>query len=294
MTMALKWELDGADWPNREQSHFIQTKDLNFHVQIMGQGPTLILVHGTGSSSHSWHRIMPLLANKFTVVVPDLPLHGFTGGPPIRRFAGLSGMVESLTCLCNVLNITPDFLVGHSAGAAICLEMVRTGLVPSNTPVMAFNPALTPFPGPAAKIFPRMAKTLMLNPVVPRIFSSVAAFSGTPKHFLASSTGSYPDAISLSCYGKLFANPHHTRGALAMMAHWDLVSFSDTLDEITCPVHLIHSRGDLSIPLVSVEEAVTRMPNARLEIWDRFGHLAHEEAPKRAALAIQDFVKSHT
>ena len=79
-----------------------------------------------------------------------------------------------------------------------------------------------------------------------------------------------------------------------MMAHWDLVSFSDTLDEIICPVHLIHSRGDLSIPLVSVEEAVTRMPNARLEIWDRFGHLAHEEAPKRAALAIQDFVKSHT
>ncbi|RGP41338.1 Pimeloyl-(acyl-carrier protein) methyl ester esterase [Altererythrobacter insulae] len=287
---ALSWQRDGRNWPHRECSDFIQADDLRFHVQRMGEGPALLLLHGTGASAHSWHRVMPLLAKDYTVVAPDLPLHAFTGGEPVSRRAALSGMVRAIAALLQELQIAPAAIVGHSAGAAIALEMARVGIVPQTTTIIGFNPALTPFPGAAAQVFPGLAKLLLLNPFVPKVFSGVSRFAGDPKRFLERSTGSQTDPVSLQCYAKMFANSNHARGALAMMAHWDLETFSKQLGEIANPIQLIHSRGDLAVPLGSVEGAAARLPNARLDVWDGLGHLAHEESPHRAAQTIAQFV----
>ena len=54
---------------------------IRWHVQRMGAGPALLLLHGTGAATHSWRALAPLLAEHFTVVAPDLPGHGFTGPP---------------------------------------------------------------------------------------------------------------------------------------------------------------------------------------------------------------------
>lgn len=287
---ALDWERDGRSWPNRQHSRFIEADGLNFHYQQMGEGPVILLLHGTGASTHSWHGVMPSLARRFAVIAPDLPLHAFTGGEPVSRRAAMPGMVRALAALLDALKIRPAAIAGHSAGAAIALEMARTGVVAETAPIIGFNPALTPFPGAAAQVFPGLAKLLLLNPFVPKIFSGLSRFAGDPERFLERSTGSRTDPVSLRCYTALFANSHHTRGALAMMAHWDLETFSNNLDQITNPVQLIHSRGDLAVPLGSVEGAAARLPNARLDVWDDLGHLAHEEAPERAAQAIADFV----
>ena len=77
----LSWERDGRDWPNREASRFVEAGGLRWHVQQMGRGPVLLLLHGTGASTHSWRALLPLLAKSFTVVAPDLPGHGFTATP---------------------------------------------------------------------------------------------------------------------------------------------------------------------------------------------------------------------
>lgn len=78
----MNWDHDGRDWPNREHSRFVEAAGLRWHVQQMGRGPVLLLLHGTGASTHSWRALMPLLAAEFTVVAPDLPGHGFTSAPP--------------------------------------------------------------------------------------------------------------------------------------------------------------------------------------------------------------------
>lgn len=288
----LDWKRDGRDWPHREHSRFVKADGLNFHVQQMGEGPVLLLLHGTGGSSHSWHRVVPELAERFTVVAPDLPLHGFTGGDPVSSRASMPGMVRALGALIDSLEIAPAAIIGHSAGAAIALEIARTGVVDDSTPIVGFSPALTPFPGAAAQIFPGLAKLLLLNPFVPRAFAGLARFKGDPARFLERSTGSKTDPVSLRCYGKLFANHAHCRGALAMMAHWDLESFSRRLSEIANPVQLVHARGDLAVPLGSVEGAAAKLANARLEVWDSLGHLAHEEAPEHAAQVIAEFVEA--
>ena len=58
----LDWATDGADWPNREASRFVEAAGLRWHVQVMGAGPVLLLLHGTGASTHSWRDVMPKLA----------------------------------------------------------------------------------------------------------------------------------------------------------------------------------------------------------------------------------------
>ena len=62
MSAALDFDRDGREWPHRDKSRFVKVGNLTFHVQIMGDGAPLLLIHGTGASSHSWRDIMPILA----------------------------------------------------------------------------------------------------------------------------------------------------------------------------------------------------------------------------------------
>ncbi len=88
MIAYLDWNADGSDWPNREASRFVEAADLRWHVQVMGEGPVALLLHGTGSSSHSWRDVMPRLAKSFTVVAPDL-IVSFNGAYfPVTGVAG--------------------------------------------------------------------------------------------------------------------------------------------------------------------------------------------------------------
>ncbi|MFX4944941.1 alpha/beta fold hydrolase, partial [Acinetobacter baumannii] len=74
-----------------------------WHVQVMGEGPVALLAHGTGAATHSWRKLMPILAKSFTVIAPDLPGHGFTDTPPSHRLS-LVSMASDLAALCRALD----------------------------------------------------------------------------------------------------------------------------------------------------------------------------------------------
>ena len=69
-----------------------------WHVQRMGKGPGLLMLHGTGASTHSWELLEPLLARRFQVVAPDLPGHGFTTAKKAPDLS-LPGMARSVGAL---------------------------------------------------------------------------------------------------------------------------------------------------------------------------------------------------
>jgi magnesium chelatase accessory protein len=154
------------------------------------------------------------------------------------------------------------------------------------------NSALRPFPGPASQIFPAMAKILFVNPLVPRIFSAALGFGGEAERFLYRATRSKIDAAGLACYSELMRNPHHAKGALAMMANWDLPTLRTRMDEISNPVLLVHSDNDAAIPLDWAREAHGWLAQSRLEVITGLGHLAHEEAPEQVARLIAEFAAS--
>ncbi len=281
------WEKQGRDWPNRDASRFVEVGRMRWHVQAVGAGPVLLLLHGTGAATHSWRALLPLLAERFTVVAPDMPGHGFTSGRPA---GGLSmvAMARAVGELVAALDVTPRLIIGHSAGVAVAVRMVLDGLA---TPagIIGLNSALMPFPGIAAKLFPTLARMLFVNPFAPHIFAGIARQQGEVGGFLKRSTGSRIDTEGANLYQRLFATPAHCAGAITMMADWDLESLTRDLPKLAVPLLLVHGEGDAMIPPASARDAAALVPGARVETLAGLGHLAHEEAPDQVAALIAGF-----
>lgn len=281
------WATDGKDWPNRMASSFVRAGGYEWHVQMMGSGPVCVLIHGTGAATHSWRDMMPLLAKQYTVVAMDLPGHGFTKGSGQRPT--LEGMATSVAALLDELKLAPALVVGHSAGVAIGAQLLLDRKW--QIPLIGFTPALMPFPGLAARLFPQLAKMLFTNPFVSIIFSRMAQAPGQTAKFLARATGSNIDTAGAKYYTRLFSKSGHCDGAIRMMANWRLENLRDHLSKLTSPTLLIRASQDSAIPKAAVEDAAALIPECTLEVMEKLGHLAHEEDPKLATDIITRFAK---
>ncbi|GLS46309.1 alpha/beta fold hydrolase BchO [Methylobacterium brachythecii] len=277
----LDWERDGADWPNREASRFVEADGLRWHVQEFGDpaSPVLLLLHGTGAATHSWRAFAPLLARDFRIVAPDLPGHGFSDPLPARDLS-LPGMARAVAELLRVLGISPEIAAGHSAGAAILCRMCLDGAIDPRL-LIAFNGALKPFPGAASFLFPTMARMLFLNPVTPKVFAWTADRSAVKR--LIDGTGSRLDPQGLDLYKRLLAKSGHIAGALGMMANWDLDSLDRDLPKLRQPMVLVVGSEDRAILPETSFAVQDRLADSRVELMRGLGHLAHEEAPERVA-----------
>ncbi|WP_017664701.1 alpha/beta fold hydrolase BchO [Porphyrobacter sp. AAP82] len=284
---ALDWNRDGLIWPHREASRFVPAGAARWHVQVMGSGPPLLLLHGTGASVHSWRGLMPLLAHSHTVIAPDLPRHAFTTGHDAYAMS-LPAMACEVARLLAALDTQPAAIIGHSAGAAIALQIALDHGCKS--PVIGLSAALRPFPGALAQIFPAIAKTLFVNPLVPRIFTGSIDLVGGAEKFLWRSTHSRIDRQGIACYARLLKHPGHAGGALAMMANWDLPALRERMGEVRNRVLLLHGQNDPAIPLDWARDAARWLPDARLDVMPGLGHLAHEEAPEATAIRIAAFL----
>ena len=282
---APRWDSEGRDWPHAAASRFITAGGVKWHVQVMGQGPVALLLHGTGAATHSWRDLAPLLAEHFTVVAPDLPGHGFTSA--IGRASPVN-VAAALAALVNALGLPPALTIGHSAGAAIALTMAHKKLVCPQA-IVSLGGALLPFPGLAGKLFPSMARLLFVNPLAPELFAMRTRIPGEVAAFLKRATASPIDARGVELYERLLRCSGHIAGALALMANWDLHPLEAALPGIDLPVLLLHGARDATIPAATSHNVAARLPDGRLHVLDGLGHLAHEEAPAAHAALIRDF-----
>jgi len=283
----LDWNREGKMWPNRETSTFVTAGRARWHVQQMGEGPPLLLIHGTGASVHSWRDLMPLLAKDYSVTAIDLPRHAFTQGHDAYAMS-LPAMAREIAALMAVLEIEPAAIIGHSAGAAIALQLALDHRFAG--PIIGLSAALRPFPGAMAQIFPAIAKALFVNPLVPRFFAGTIDLAGGAERFMWRSTRSRIDASGMACYRTLLKNPDHAGGGLAMMANWDLPSLKARMGEVANPVLLIHGAQDPAIPLDWAKDAAGWLANVRLDVLPGLRHLAHEEAPRKVAALFEPFL----
>ena len=277
-----------AGWPNREASRFVTAGGLRWHVQVMGAGPFLLLIHGTGAATHSWRALAPVLAQHFTVVAPDLPGHGFTELPAASRLS-LPGMAQAVGALLAALAIRPDLAVGHSAGAAILLRMCLDRQI---TPrgVVSLNGALLPMEGLPGQFFLPLARLLTGVPLLPSLFAWRARDPATVAKLL-DGTGSRLDPEGVRLYGRLMANSRHAAGALGMMANWDLRPLAAALPSLAVPLLLIAGARDRTIPPAQSTRVRAMVPGASLATQPG-GHLAHEEDPAATASLIEAFARS--
>ena len=285
----LVWSKDGADWPNKDASIFVETAGLRWHVQRMGEGPPLLLIHGTGAANHSWRGLLPLLAQSFSVVAPDLPGHGFTQSPPPHRLS-LPGMAAEVGALLRKLDVQPEAVIGHSAGAAILARMCLDGRIAPRL-LVAVNGAFMPFGGVANHLFSPLAKLLVMNPLVPRAFAWQASNAGSVERLLAN-TGSTIDAQGIALYRKLVRDPAHVAAALRMMANWKLEPLLHDLPRLATPLLLIAAANDRSISPDVARQVREILPHAIIERVPGLGHLAHEEAPQLIAQLVMKYAQA--
>lgn len=279
--------LPPADWPNRLDSRFMRVGKIDWHVQVAGDGPVLLLLHGTGAATHSWRDMLHPLAQHFRVIAPDLPGHGYTKGRPPNGLT-MPGIARAMAGLLGELQADPVLIVGHSAGAAIAIRMAIDGLVRPGG-IVGIAPALLPFAGVAQHLFPTMAKLLFVNPLAPHIFATVARGPGAVERFLARSTGSTIDAAGIAAYARLFGTSTHCAGAIGMMADWDLVPLKRDLPKLTVPMLVLHGERDAAIPVSGALDSVALIPGCELEVLSDLGHLVHEEVPLVVVERIMSF-----
>ena len=287
MSVRLQWDSDLADWPYAQSSMRVSAAGMRWHVQMFRHAaalaPGVLLLQGTGASTHSWRGLIPLLTPHASVLALDLAGHGFSdmpeGGAASPIFT-LPGLARSLGELLSAVQFSPSLVVGHSAGAAIALRMCLDDRMRPRC-VASINGALAPLQGLAGQLFSPLAKLLARAPGVPELFAWRA---GTPRvlYRLMDGTGSQLDAAGREYYRRLISNPGHAAGALGLMANWDLHGLWRDLPRLQTPVQFIVGSNDRIVPPPVSSQASARLrcePKLPAITLEGLGHLAHEERP---------------
>ncbi|MBI3348565.1 MAG: alpha/beta fold hydrolase [Burkholderiales bacterium] len=267
--------------PDSASTEVLQAGGMRWRVQragvTPGTGPNLLLLHGTGSSLQSWRACLPGLAAHFSLLIPDLPGHGGSEGFADRQ-ASLPRMATAVGDLLIALDWQPALVAGHSAGAAVMVQMSLNACLPQARRLLSVNGALQPLPGLMGLVAPAVAKLASRSTWLP---TWVSRHAGQPRALtnLIASTGSRLDDAGVQHYRELLKQPDHLRGVLDMLASWQLEDLQARLPELRTPLWLAAGLADRTVAPVQALELARWLPGASFHPLPGLGHLAHEEAP---------------
>ena len=107
---------------------FLEADGINFYYEVTGSGPALILAHGNGEDHTVFDRLVPRLAEHFTVYAVDSPGHGKSRKPASYHYGG---MANAFAALIEALGLERPAFCGFSDGGIIglILAMERPNLL---------------------------------------------------------------------------------------------------------------------------------------------------------------------
>ena len=278
------------DWPNRQHSSTVSVGGLDWHVQLTGKGPVVLLLHGTGSSTHSWSDLIPLLEADAQVLVPDLPGHAFTLGAKLEDLT-LDEIANSLKLLNEQLGIeAPSIVVGHSAGAPLALRFAVGSSKPPKL-VIALNPSFIPPPAVYTSFFGPLLGPITRSSTLSSLLASLSPSLGMVDKLLDSTNTILPETRRVY-YRKLFERSEHVRGSMNFMAaadiHKVLVEANLYRGKLIC----VLGNQDAWIPVKPLEKIILDyFPAAEIVKWEG-GHIMHELEPNKVAQLILEGLKT--
>ena len=274
-----------ADWPNVDCSRFVTIGSLRWHVQRAGTGPTIVLLHGTAGATHTWRTVFPLLTRVADVIAVDLPGHGFTTGATTTDLS-LEGMATAVTSLLRALAVRPGIAVGHSAGAAVLLQLAASSHETAPEFVIGVNSALVSINALGQMLLPASRSFFDLAPV--RAGMAALLQNGALARALLRSTGTPLDPAQETRYVSLLADETRVTSVLRMMTRWDLAALQRTFARTHIPVTLVHSRNEPWVPFEALLEATRALPMRSVVDMTPAGHLIPDEKP----VALADVIMS--
>ena len=270
------------------------------HVELHGQavgyrmagaGPAILLIHGMAGSSGTWIPVMRQLADRYTVIAPDLLGHGASAKP--RGDYSLGAHASGARDLLGVLGIERATLVGQSLGGGIAMQLAYQHPELCERLVLAGSGGL----GREVSGLLRLLALPGAEYVLPAIFPRFIRRRG--------------DALSLFLRDLGIRAPHlaETWRAYASLTEPESRdAFVRTLRSVidaggqsvsatgrlylaaAVPSLILWGERDRIIPVAHARRAHELMPGSRLEIFENAGHFLHAEEPERFAEVLGDFI----
>jgi len=260
--------------------------------RIAGKGPVLLLVHGMAGSSMTWRHVIPALAQRYTVLAPDLLGHGRSDKP--RGEYSLSAHVNTLRGLLDALGLQRATVVGQSLGGGVAMQLAyefpercqRLVLVNSGGLGREVNLILRGLTLPGADyVFP-----LVCSPRLRDAGSRVATWlrragvRSTPaSQEIWRSYASLADAPTRRAFFRGLRDVIDLGGQAVS-------ALSRLYRAAALPTLIVWGAQDPFIPVRHGIAAHKAIPGSRLEIFEGVGHYPHCEAPERFVAVLVDFI----
>jgi pimeloyl-ACP methyl ester carboxylesterase len=258
-----------------------------------GEGPPLLLVHGITSSSRTWESVIPLLAEHFTVIAPDLLGHGESAKP--RGDYSLGAYASGVRDLTAALGYDRVTIVGHSLGGGIAMQFAyqfperveRLVLVSSGGLGRAVHLALRSAALPGAEfVLPLLGAAHLhrAGNALGRVVGALGFRSGPDLREVSAGLASFGDWEARRAF------VHTVRGVIEPGGQ--RVNASDRLYlAADVPTLLVWGEQDPIIPVRHGRRAHELMPGSRLEVFEDAGHFPHGSEPARFARVLREFVQ---
>jgi pimeloyl-ACP methyl ester carboxylesterase len=264
--------------------------NMQLHYLTAGNAPaTVILLHGFAETSRMWRPIVPLLAQKFTVIAPDLPGIGDSSIPDKVDMLDAARKIHELA---RSLNIEKARVVGHDIGLMVAYAYAAQ--FPNETEKLAVMDAFLPgVPGWEAIYNAPNIWHFRFNGEYPeklvqgreRIY-----FEYFWNVLAADKTHSIPEP-DRKAYTEAYSKPGRMRAAWKYFASWpqlakDFAQLSQV--KLTMPVLAIGGEKSLGNELGAQMKLVA--DNVEVVVLPNTGHWILEERPKETTEALVNFL----
>ncbi|HEX4466392.1 MAG TPA: alpha/beta fold hydrolase [Solirubrobacteraceae bacterium] len=252
----------------------------------------IVLIHGITSDSTAWRRVMPYLAERFTVIAPDLPGHGRSDKP--KGDYSLGAHASIVRDLLLVLGLERATFVGHSLGGGITLQLAyqfperveRLVLVDSGglgRDVSILLRAAT-LPG-AELVLPLLAASRLLE--VGRfaggLLGRLGLRAGTDLSEIARGHATLADADTRAAFV-------HTLRSVVEFGGQRVDASNRLYLAQLIPLLLIWGEHDPLIPVAHAHAAHELLPASRLEVFEDSGHFPQLDQPQRFLQTLSEFI----
>jgi len=258
------------------------------HAQVMGDGPDLVLLHGSGGNLRDFTLdLAPVLAQDYRVILFDRPGHGYTDRVS-ETGSTLKDQAHLLAAAARQLGAEKPIVLGHSFGGAVALAWAVhepqsiSALIPLAAPSNPWNSSLplfyklTSHPLTAPLVNPLIAG-LVPDARVERGVASVFAPNPVPEGYLPH----FGAALTLR-RDALLANALQRRNLLG-----EITALVPQYTQISVPTEIVHGDTDITVGLsIHSELLVNQIPDAQLTALPGIGHMPQHAAPDAVIAAI--------
>jgi pimeloyl-ACP methyl ester carboxylesterase len=259
----------------------------------LGAGPPLALLHSGLLSHKEWEPAVDQLADRFRVVLPDLPLHGDSENNPRHPYT-LDWFAEVLGgFVAEVLGQRP-LLAGHDAGAEILMHGILTGHIRPGRLVLMPNRMHAAPARRRQRVAWRWAARGAAIPGLDRLLSHGTRAVFTPQRALRLSARGNPAAANLvrHAFADVPGNSSLARSWARCARAWPRGAQEHLLDlypRLEMPVLLLWADRDPLHPLAVAEEALQLLPDGQLRVLPSTGFLMAYDDPVGLARELVAF-----